>query len=426
MRTFRTSKIFFSTWTTIAAFLLLNPPAYPQGTIYFSNKNIPTADGSGTYNAPIYLLNGSGPGEKYNVALYSLRLDGSLRGMIVASFRSGTDSAYIIPLGMPFDNPEIAPGATGLFVIRVWTGSLADPMPDYTYGAYFQSKPFRSLPLGAADGTGAPGLTGLQSFSEPPPGPNVPDPWNSTFELYLKDSTNWTNPGQADLAIDNSQQDIPFWQVFGHVDYIKTGPQPHPGSLEPGNFAVDLATSAGSGGFGRRLEMPNGFHYRLNFYYSGNPDPAFTSEPSLKKFKVMIGSISYEFSYDTAAEQNSLADMKWKRGSIPFASPYSDSLNIKFICDTPGIQAGPVIDSVTIDRGEPDPQNIILTFTQNPGEFSWNTIPTFSYTVEARLDFNDPGIWYRIAFPIATGATLQFSDPDALKHPYEFYRVIRN
>jgi hypothetical protein len=417
----------FSRWAGVVAIFISSSSCFSQGTIFVSNRDIPKADGSGTYDAPIYLSNGAGPGfagENWRgpwAGLFWLRPDGSVRGMVSTVFGEDADSPYFVPMSMPFSNAELAPGKTGLFVIRVWSQPMSDK-PDFVYGDYFQSRPFWSLPLGAADGAGAPGLTGLQSFTEPPPGPDVPDPLNSKFELYMKSPRAWTVPGSADLAIDNTGQDLPFWEILGHVDYIKAGPQQTPGSLDPGNFAIDLATSAGPGGIGRRLDdrTPN-FKYRLNFYYSGNPDPAFANEPSNKRFKVIIGPVTYDFSYDIAVEQNSFANMKWKRGSIPFTGA---AHRIKFICETPGIQAGPVIDSVTIDRAGPPETPISLTYTGVPGELSWNTVPLFYYSVQASVDLGNPGLWYHLGSFYATNSTLQFRDPDVARRPFAIYRVV--
>ena len=70
------------------------------------------------------------------------------------------------------------------------------------------------------------------------------------------------------------------------------------------------------------------------------------TSPSQKDVKVTAGAMSQDFTYDTAAQGNSLTDMKWAHETYTFTATGS-STTLTFASQTAGA-FGPVVDNISI------------------------------------------------------------------------------
>lgn len=154
-------------------------------------------------------------------------------------------------------------------------------------------------------------------------------------------SVGWNSLSAGSMA-------IPGWTVGGAgVDWICTYWQPSEGLR-----SIDL-NNLDAGSLSQDAETVAGYTYWLKFDLSGNPDgiadtnnPWFS--PSLKVVAVSVGGADPEyFSYDTAVEGNTHADMKWAPQSLVFIAD-ADSTSMNFDSQIPGA-FGPALDDVRLE-----------------------------------------------------------------------------
>jgi hypothetical protein len=165
---------------TLAA-LAMAASAYAQGTITYWNSGIDNATGGGTYDAPIFDVDGTTrlSGAAYTVGLYS---NGTLVPGSQQTFLTGAGAGFFNPV---FDLviPGSAPGSTPTLEVRAWqtsAGSFAAAQGGAgTYGSFSYTSPALGgvNPAPPPPSFFPPTMTGLQSFSL------VPEP--STYALGM-------------------------------------------------------------------------------------------------------------------------------------------------------------------------------------------------------------------------------------------------
>src|SRR5688572_12021598 len=276
--------------------------AFAQGQIIFANRSLPTADGSGTYDAPIESFISQPPigdiinGRIGHAALLLVKADGTLR--LVGTTTCRPDP---YPDGMYFASTPtltvegVPPGETAVFLVRVFDPATTSPelVRDYSVQAH-QSDFFRSLPLGGeANGRmyPIPKTTGLKAFDSGNVGPFGFDKNNQFLFAYLNPSTNWTKPHVLD-EIPAGSTDLPMWKIYAPVDYIR-GQDAY---LGPAGTSLDLSSSAGPGRVSRTASVVPGSVSSVDFWLSGNPDPELSTESPIKTVRVTVEGASYTFS----------------------------------------------------------------------------------------------------------------------------------
>lgn len=152
------------------------------------------------------------------------------------------------------------------------------------------------------------------------------------------------DPGSYSTIIPGDT-DITGWTVtVGSVDYIGTYWQAAEGAR-----SIDLnGTEAGA--ISQTIPTVIGAKYDVTFYISGNPDGG----PSLKELAVgATGVAPQNYSYDTAAEGNTKADMKWSSRTYSFlATGVSTTLTFESLIDG---AFGPALDNISIVETLPPP-----------------------------------------------------------------------
>ncbi len=147
---------------TLAA-LAMAGSAYAQGTITFFNNGIDNASGSGSYDAPIFLADGTtGIGSGFTVGLYdgATLVPGSL-----TTFISGAPGFFNPVFDLPI--PGRAPGSTPSLTVKVWETSAGSFAAALTRG----EQTFTAKPLGGANPTPpppaffTPTMTGFTGFA---------------------------------------------------------------------------------------------------------------------------------------------------------------------------------------------------------------------------------------------------------------------
>src|SRR5687767_10200708 len=140
---------------------------------------------------------------------------------------------------------------------------------------------------------------------------------NGSFELYSKPTAFWTVPGVGDYSIPPGDTNITSWSVInGPIAYVRTWPGAN------GASSIDLSGDGTliSGGVAQSVTTQTGRHYVLSFHMSGNPGVSFPRDPSAKQMSVRVGGLQQVYTYDTAIEQNTFADMKWRRHELLYVA----------------------------------------------------------------------------------------------------------
>ncbi len=170
---------------------------------------------------------------------------------------------------------------------------------------------------------------------------------NGGFELGTVAGTYVTvNAGDSTTITD--------WSVAtGTVDYINSYWQPSEGSRN-----VDL-NGVTAGTITQNLTTVIGAKYDVTFDLSGNPDSTSDTNhpywsPSLKTVAVgATGTSSQSFSFDTAVEGNTLANMMWKPKAYSFVAT-ATTTTLSFASQISGA-FGPAVDNIVITETLPAP-----------------------------------------------------------------------
>jgi choice-of-anchor C domain-containing protein len=144
-------------------------------------------------------------------------------------------------------------------------------------------------------------------------------------------------------AIDN-------WTVTGtDIDYVKY--DGYIWQAQAGSASIDLNGFAGSGGLTQTFDTIVDQSYMVEFYMSGNPgtQAEFGGNASISDKQMIVsatGGASAIYNFDTAAKENTFADMKWELKAYTFKAT-SPTTTLAFASLIAG-SFGPAIDSVKI------------------------------------------------------------------------------
>ncbi len=154
----------------------------------------------------------------------------------------------------------------------------------------------------------------------------------------------------GDFTAANNPNGIPKWTVGpGSVDVV--GPGVRPGGWQQvgaGNFSVDLNGLA-PGSIDQTITDTAGVHYRLCFYFSGNPDGRPIGAPALKKMQVTWGAtpaVTFAVNVNHPCHHTD-AHMCWVRKSLGVVGTGSDVLKFSSFATTGAY--GAVIGHVTVE-----------------------------------------------------------------------------
>jgi len=169
---------------------------------------------------------------------------------------------------------------------------------------------------------------------------------NGSFEVYTKPPASWTAPGIGDYSIPPGSTNIQGWNIItAPIAYVRAWPAAN------GTSSIDLSGdgTAISGGVAQSITTQTGRQYTLSFHMSGNPGVSFPRDPSQKQMSVRIGGFQQVYTYDTAVEQNTFADMKWRRHELLYVAN-TNLTKIEFLNVMGTNLTGPVIDNVILQE----------------------------------------------------------------------------
>jgi len=176
---------------------------------------------------------------------------------------------------------------------------------------------------------------------------------NGSFETYTKNPSTWTMPGRVDLNLEVGNTAITGWTVIkGPIDYFGVCPDDPPKiwRAADGGHSLELAASPSSGGVSQAFATTPGETYRVRFHLSGSPMTGWSGEDQPNKtVRVQAVGQSADFSFDVAAEQNTLEDMKWKLCTFFFVAD-SDVATLEIFSTMDPVHIGPVIDNVLVEN----------------------------------------------------------------------------
>ena len=157
---------------------------------------------------------------------------------------------------------------------------------------------------------------------------------NGSFEM------NGGVPDGQFTTLPTRNQSIAGWTVgSGSVDLIQDYWE-----AADGSFSLDLAGNASGSIFTTIADLVEGVTYRISFAISGNPDAG----PAVKQATIAVGlSGDTVYTYDTAMEGNTRADMKWQTATFLFTAGSDDDLTLSFQNQTVG-PFGFALDNVAI------------------------------------------------------------------------------
>jgi len=161
----------------VLAAVTMGASAFAQGTIVFQNRNIPTADGSATYNVPIWEFQGravnNAAGDLPGGVTVGLFTQG---GQLIGSTLLRTDAAPSVNSGFfataaqTLEVPNAAPGSTATLLVRAWQGASFDAAKSSTTLQWmdetsdprnqFTSRPLGGTPAGGGLPITPPSMTG--------------------------------------------------------------------------------------------------------------------------------------------------------------------------------------------------------------------------------------------------------------------------
>ena len=173
---------------------------------------------------------------------------------------------------------------------------------------------------------------------------------NGSFETYAKDESTWSIPGRVDFDLGIGNTDIAGWTVIkGKIDYFGRCPTnpPQIWHAADGDNSLELAASPSAGGVSQTFATTPGERYRVQFQMSGSPMTGWSGEDQLRTVRAQAAGQSADFSFDVAAEQNTLADMKWKLCTLLFVAD-SDATTLEIFSTMDPVHIGPVIDDVSV------------------------------------------------------------------------------
>lgn len=162
---------------------------------------------------------------------------------------------------------------------------------------------------------------------------------NGTFNAPSCASASYCTYNAGDTSITG-------WTVTGNsVDLITGYWQMPPG----GGNSIDLDGNGQGGVASSSFSTTNGGDYVLSFELSGNPDGALGPHT----VQVDVDGTIQDFTFDTAAEQNSKGNMKWVAETMAFTANTANSTLTFTSLDAAGNPYGPVIADVDIEVPEP-------------------------------------------------------------------------
>lgn len=178
---------------------------------------------------------------------------------------------------------------------------------------------------------------------------------NGSFESYSVPLANWSVPSVVDLNVPQGSTNIAGWAIINDtIDYVGSGWQAADGSR-----SLDLAGNPGAGGVVQVFATTAGTMYNVHFSMSGNPDPDFPSESSIKSLRVKAAASSQDFTFDTQAMGNTASDMKWQSHDFVFmATQFSTTLG--FFRVGPSQFTGAALDNVSITV-VPEPPALVIS-----------------------------------------------------------------
>ncbi len=172
---------------------------------------------------------------------------------------------------------------------------------------------------------------------------------NGGFESYAKPTNSWTIPGLGDYGIPPGDTNLTGWTITnGPIAYVRAWPAPN------GISSIDLSGNGNaiSGGIAQSVPTQAGRTYLFSFHMSGNPGTSFPRDPSEKRMSVRLGSFQQVYSYDTAVEQNTFADMKWRQHQLVYLAN-TNLTRIAFLNIMTTNLTGPVIDKIVLTECVP-------------------------------------------------------------------------
>lgn len=209
---------------------------------------------------------------------------------------------------------------------------------------------------------------------------------NGSFESYAKAPAQWTAPGFADYGILPGSTNVSGWMVInGPIAYLRTWA----GADGPSTLDLSGSGNPESGGVSQTVATVPGTRYVLSFFLSGNPGSSFPAEPTRKTVRVRIDTLTNEFSFDTAVEQNSFADMKWRQKQLAWLAT-TNLATISIVNTARTNFTGPVIDSIVFSECEAP---LLSVATTGPAlVLSWPDTPC-PIVLEASPQVGTGAVW---------------------------------
>jgi len=174
---------------------------------------------------------------------------------------------------------------------------------------------------------------------------------NGSFETYAKAPGTWSIPNRVDFDLGVGNTDIAGWTVIkGTIDYFGRCPDDPPKiwHAADGDNSLELAGSPSAGGVSQTFATTPGQRYRVQFRMSGSPMTGWSgADQPNKTVRAQAAGQSADFSFDVAAEQDTLADMKWKLCTFRFAAE-AESTTLEIFSTMDPVHIGPVIDNVSV------------------------------------------------------------------------------
>jgi len=165
----------------VLAAVALSSSAFAQGSLIFSNRNVPDPSGN-QFNIPIWEVGGratsNGAGDLPGGVRASLFLASDLSTpLATVLLRPGTSPEFFATASQGIDLPAGNPaGSTPSLTLRIWQGEALTFAAAQALGNQFAEVTFTSYPLGGTPpGGGAPVFTaGMNLPNGEPGGPGTP------------------------------------------------------------------------------------------------------------------------------------------------------------------------------------------------------------------------------------------------------------
>ena len=210
----------------------------------------------------------------------------------------------------------------------------------------------------------------------------------SVVDAQHQTLTGWTADGAGVDIVENT-----LWQAHG-----------------TGSRSIDL-NAFDPGSISQEIDTVPGQTYNVSFAMSGNPDANVPAGP--KTMDVTAAGVTTGFTYDTAAEQNTTLDMKYKDQTLSFAATGTKTtLTFTSTTNTEGrspigvsAAAGPVIDDVNVTAAP----NVVKTKVWH----TWTGGPVTSAPAIGTRDGTPPAVTRSRSFtgPTCTSLACRTTSP---------------